>query len=154
MNYSLIRITLDEITDNIELNTKEELDEDEKRKSDELENLGYLSKFLINPTIVVDGKTGSGKDKDKDKDSTITFMAELNGIDEKVRTECAKIYIGDYAKLINNTDKIPTSLNNFLTNLKSEMEGFRLKCVRDLRTYVKFLFFVFLRFFLKFFIIE
>ena len=137
LHYSLIRINLDELTDNIEFNTKEELDEDEKRKYEELESLGYLSKFLNNPTLIIDGQKGSGKDKDKDKDSSITFMAELNGIDDKVKSECAKIYTGDYAKLINNPDKIPTSLNNFLTNLKFEMEGFRLKCVRDLRTYVK-----------------
>jgi hypothetical protein len=120
------------------LNTKDELDLDEKIKSEELENLGYLSKFLNNPTLVIDAKQNdSGKEKDKNNsNSSITFIAELNGIDDKVKAECAKIYVGDYAKLINNPDKIPTSLNNFLINLKSEMQGFRLKCVRDLRTYV------------------
>lgn len=75
--------------------------------------------------------------KEKDKEpSSISFISELNGIDEKVKVECAKIYVAEYAKLINNPDKIPVSLNNFLQNLKYEMESFRLKCVRDLRTFV------------------
>ncbi len=131
----MIRININELADSIELLTKEEIDEDEKRKLDELENLGYLSKFLNN-SMVNDPK-GGNKEKDKDKEGNMaSFITELNGIDERVKVECSKIYIGEYAKLRNNPDKIPVSLNNFLQNLKSEMESFRLKCVRDLRTYV------------------
>ena len=121
------------MADSIELISKEEYDEDDKRKIEELENLGYLSKFLNLP---FNPETKNTKEKDKEP-SVISFISELNGIDEKVKSECSKIYIGDYAKLINNPEKTPSSLNLFLQNLKNEMESFRLKCVRDLRTYVK-----------------
>lgn len=129
LNYNLIRINLNELSESTELQQKEEFEEDEKRKIEELENLGYLSKFL-NITPSQDNKNS------KDKEIIISFIAELNGIDEKVKQDCAKIYLGEYLKLINNTEKIPVSLNNFLINLKFEMESFRHKCVRDLRTYV------------------
>ena len=114
LNYNLIRINLNELSESTELQQKEEFEEDEKRKIEELENLGYLSKFL-NITPSQDNKNS------KDKEIIISFIAELNGIDEKVKQDCAKI---------------PVSLNNFLINLKFEMESFRHKCVRDLRTYV------------------
>ena len=129
LNYNLIIIKLNELSESTELQQKEEFEEDEKRKIEELENLGYLSKFL-NITPSQDNKNS------KDKEIIISFIAELNGIDEKVKQDCAKIYLGEYLKLINNTEKIPVSLNNFLINLKFEMESFRHKCVRDLRTYV------------------
>lgn len=130
LNYNLIRININELSDTIELLTKEDNDEDEKRKLEEIENLGYLSKFLTVP-VPVDPKNTKEKEP-----SVISFISELNGIDEKVKSECSKIYVGDYLKLINNPEKIPVSLNLFLQNLKFEMESFRLKCVRDLRTYV------------------
>lgn len=100
---------------------------------EELENLGYLSKFL-NGQVFSDSKNTKEKDKEF---SILSFLTELNGIDDKVKLECAKIYVGEFVKLINNSDKIPISLNQFLQNLKLEMEAFRLKCVRDLRTYVR-----------------
>lgn len=121
---------MNELSETCEITTKEEIDEDDKRKQEELENLGYLTKFLSQPA------QDSKNPKEKES-SPISFVAELNGIDEKVKVECARIYIGEYSKLINNPEKIPPSLYNFLQNLKLEMESFRLKCVRDLRTYVK-----------------
>lgn len=136
LNYNLIRINLNELSESTEIQQKEEFEEDEKRKIEELENLGYLSKFL-NIAPNQDNKNS----KDKDKETIISFIAELNGIDEKVKQDCAKIYLGEYLKLINNPEKIPVSLNNFLINLKFEMESFRHKCVRDLRTYVNLIFF-------------
>ncbi len=128
----MIRININELSDTIELVTKEENDDDEKRKQEEIENLGYLSKFLSIP-VTIDNKNTKEKDKEP---GVISFISDLNGIDEKVKLECSKIYLGEFAKLIINSEKIPASLSLFLQNLNTDMESFRLKCVRDLRTYV------------------
>ena len=113
--YNDKRITLKENSESIDLSGKEEIEEDSNRNAYELSFLGLLSKSL----------NGS-------------FSQELNSIYDSVKVECSKIYVGQFAALINNPDKIPLSFLPFLQKLKQEMENFRLKCVRDLRTYVIF----------------
>jgi golgin subfamily A member 4 len=134
--YSLLRVSLKENSDNIEIFNcpKDEIEEDEKRKHNELLNLGYLSKFIIEGS---GSNSAPSKDKKNVNESGPNFIHELNSIEEKVKVECAKIYTGEFAKVINNPMKIPETLIPFLQNVKVEMENFRLKCVRDLRTYVR-----------------
>lgn len=124
--YELKRIKLDELSEVLDITAKDELEEDEKLKIIELENLGLLAKFIT--AVPVKGA--------KDKDNISSFNAEMNSITDKVKQECQKIYIGEYAKLINNPDKMNPSLVPFIAKLKTDMENFRLKCIRDLRTYV------------------
>jgi hypothetical protein len=71
------------------------------------------------------------------KNLNSSFSQELSSIDDSVKAECIKIYVGQTASLINNPDKMPVSLIPFLHKLKQDMEIFRVKCVRDLRSYVK-----------------
>ena len=111
--YNEKRITLKENTENIEITAKEDLEEDSKRKLFELSFLGLLTKNLNS-----------------------SFSQELISIDDNVKAECIKIYVGQTASLINNPDKIPVSIVPFLQKLKQDMEIFRLKCIRDLRSYV------------------
>jgi len=113
--YSLVRITLRENSESLELSGKEELDEDEKRKVSEQENLGLLSKFLNVNT---------------------TYDQEINAIEDKVKAECAKIYTGEFQKLINTPEKILPCLIPFLKSTKTEMEKSRLVYIRDLRSFV------------------
>jgi hypothetical protein len=115
-----------ELSDILDITAKDEIEEDEKAKIIELENLGLLSRFIT----AVPVKSA------KDKDNTQTFNSELGTITDKVKQECQKIYTGEYAKLINNPDKMNPTLIPFIIKLKTEMENFRLKCIRDLRTYV------------------
>jgi len=108
------RITLKENTETIDITSKEDLEEDSKRKVFELSFLGLLSKNFNS-----------------------SFSQELSSIDDRVKAECIKIYVGQTASLINNPDKMPVSIVPFLQKLKQDMEIFRIKCVRDLRSFVK-----------------
>ena len=128
MVYNLSRISLKELNEVIEITAKDELEEDEKEKINEIDNLGLLSKTLNN--IVPNVKGG------KEKDNNLTFQNELSTITDKVKLECQKLYTGDFAKIINNNEKINPTLIPFIQKLKTEMENFRLKSIRDLRTYV------------------
>jgi len=103
------RITLKENTETIDITSKEDLEEDSKRKVFELSFLGLLSKNFNS-----------------------SFSQELSSIDDRVKAECIKIYVGQTASLINNPDKMPVSIVPFLQKLKQDMEIFRIKCVRDL----------------------
>ncbi len=78
----------------------------------------------------------TGKNDKKGGDNFPNYTNELNSIEEKIKGECAKVYTGEYVKLLNTPNKLPPSLVPFITNFKTEMENFRMKCVRDLRTYV------------------
>lgn len=115
-------MNLKDDVESIENTAKNELDEDERRKQSELVNLGYLT------------EVPQGRAVQKDIPN---YAIEIGAIDEKVKAECLKIYTGEFAKQLNSTIKIPNSLISFLQNLKIEMENFRLKCVRDLRTFVR-----------------
>ena len=64
-----------------------------------------------------------------------SYNNEIASIDDKLRSECAKIYVGNYAKFLNPQEKLPDSLVPFLEDIKREMEIMRLKCVKDLRTF-------------------
>ena len=111
-NYSFT-ISLKENAESIDITGKEELEEDSNRKLVELSYMGLLSKNI-----------------------NVSFSQELNSIDDSVKIECSKIYIGQSASFINNPDKIPLSFFPFIQKLKQEMELFRIKSIRDLRTYV------------------
>jgi hypothetical protein len=124
-----------EYSDTLDLTGKEELDEDEKNKITELGNLGHLAKVMSGTALQVGNTNAKPNVK---KDETFTFTVELNTIDEKVKQECQKIYIGEYSKIINIPEKIVPSLIPFIQGLKQELENFRLKCIRDLRTYVNY----------------
>jgi hypothetical protein len=125
---------LKEFSETLDLTAKDELEEDEKNKIIELNNLGLLAKVMTGTALVV-GNNNPKANVKKDE-SQFTFLNELNTIDEKVKQECQKVYTGEYSKIINNPDKMTPSLVPFLQKLKQDMENFRLKCIRDLRTYV------------------
>ncbi len=134
-SYSLIRVSLRENVESIEIISKEEIEEDEKRKKEEIKVLGLLSFFILNENSITPTNPPSKNEK-KGGDSFPNYLNELNSIEDKVKAECAKVYIGEYAKLINNPAKIPPSIAPFIQNFKTEMDNFRIKCIRDLRTYV------------------
>ena len=145
-SYSLVRVNNKENVEYIENTTKDELEEDEKRKQLEIVNLGYLTNSVLDPSDISLNKSGgisgfsannSTKNNVNFSSNAFNFNSEINAIEEKVRVECIKVYTGEFAKILNNNSKIPNSLLLFLQNLKNEMETFRLKCVRDLRTYVR-----------------
>ena len=130
--YQLSRVIMRENVESHEIVEKEDIDLDEKLKKDELLCLGILGQILSdnNPQNQGDKKKGgnvSGNDG--------TFNNEIKVIDEKIRSECAKIYTGNFAKFLNPTEKIPDSLIPFLNNTKNDMELMRLKFVKDLRTF-------------------
>lgn len=134
-SYSLFRVTMNEISEVIENSSKEDLEEDERRKKEELRKLGLLSNFILNTHEIPPSQNVKG-DKNKDKDFP-NFLSELNSIEDKVKAECVKVYTGEFAKLINNPTKLPPALVPFLQNVKTDLENFRLKCIRGLRTFVK-----------------
>ena len=132
--YTINRINLTENLESVEISSKEDMEEDERRKKQEIKNLGLLSNFLLENS----NANAANAKNDKKGESFPNFVIELSSIEDKVKAECSKIYTGEYAKLINNPGKIPLSFIPFLQNIKDEMENFRIKCIRDLRTFVKY----------------
>ena len=131
-SYQLNRVLMKENTEDCSIVEKEDVDADEILKREELLGLGLLAKYILDPNL------STGADK-KGKTTSATgepsYSNEIASIDEKVKTECSKIYVGNYAKFLNATEKIPDSLIPFLDDIKRDMEIMRLRCVKDLRTF-------------------
>ena len=128
--YQLSRVLMKENTEDVTITEKEDLDADEALKNDEILSLGFLAKSILDPNAnpVQDKKKGATGNEP-------SYNSEIASIDDKIRSECAKIYVGNYAKYLNPQEKLPDSLIPFLEDIKREMEIMRLKCVKDLRTF-------------------
>ena len=110
----LARLTYQEKTAEVELTVGEQGQADEKRKDEELENLGPLGY----------------------KNSTQTYykFPEMIGVIEKASKDlCGKLYTGDIAKFLVGPEKIPEYLTNFLEGMRRQSEDFRIGSVRQLR---------------------
>ena len=131
--YQLSRVIMKENVESHEISEKEDIENDEKLKSEEIKCLGMLGKIILegNPQSQNDNKKKGGNQNSNEPN----FNNEIGVIDDKVKNECAKIYTGNYAKFLNPTEKIVDSLIPFLENIKKEMELMRLRCVKDLRTF-------------------
>ena len=129
-SYQLSRVIMKENIEDITITEKEDLDADEVLKNDEILSLGFLAKSILDPSsnIAPDKKKGATGNEP-------SYNNEIASIDDKIKSECAKIYVGNYAKYLNPQEKIPDSLIPFLEDIKREMEIMRLKCVKDLRTF-------------------
>ena len=123
-SYQLNRVIMKENKEDSTITEKEDLDFDEQLKKEELLSLGFLSKSILEPNA--EDKKGNKEDPG--------FNTEIHSIDDKIKSECAKLYTGNYAKYLNPTEKIPDSLIPFLEDIKRDMEIMRLKNVKDLRT--------------------
>ena len=130
-SYQLSRVLMKENTEDIAITEKEDIDADEALKNDEILSLGFLAKSILDPNSV-----NVAQDKKKGViGNEPSYNSEIASIDDKIRSECAKIYVGNYAKYLNPQEKVPDSLIPFLEEIKREMEIMRLKCVKDLRTF-------------------
>ena len=129
-SYQLSRVLMKENTEDITITEKEDQDADEALKNEEISSLGFLAKSILDPN--------ANNQTDKKKGATgnePSYNNEIANIDDKIRSECAKIYVGNYAKYLNPQEKLPDSLIPFLEDIKREMEIMRLRCVKDLRTF-------------------
>ena len=106
------------------ISKKEDFDFDEQLKKEELLGLGILSKSIVD----------TNPDDKKGNKEELLYISELKSLDEKIKSECAKIYTGNYSKYLNPTEKIPDSLIPFLEDIKRDMEIIRLKNIKDLRS--------------------
>ena len=131
-SYQLSRVLMKEDKEDCTITEKEDLDADEILKREELLSLGFLAKSILDPNLAV---SGDKKNKPASSTGEPNFNVEISSIDEKMKAECAKIYVGNYAKYLNATEKMPDSLVPFLDDLKREMEIMRLRAVKDLRTF-------------------
>ena len=129
--YQLSRVIMKENIEDIAITEKEDIDEDEALKKEELLSLGFLSKSILDPSLNIN----QDKKKSGGQAGEPSYNNEIASIDDKLRNECAKIYVGNYAKFLNPQEKLPDSLVPFLEDIKREMEIMRLKCVKDLRTF-------------------
>ena len=119
-----------ENTEDVTITEKEDIDADEALKNEEISSLGFLAKSILDPN--------ANNPSDKKKGTTGNepcYNSEIANIDDKIRSECAKIYVGNYAKYLNPQEKLPDSLIPFLEDIKREMEIMRLRCIKDLRTF-------------------
>ena len=129
--YQLSRVIMKETTEDITITEKEDLDADEALKNEEILSLGFLAKSILEPNEI-----NNPQDKKKSAGGNEpNYNNEIASIDDKIRNECAKIYVGNYAKWLNPQEKVPDSLIPFLEDIKREMEIMRLRCVKDLRTF-------------------
>lgn len=60
-------------------------------------------------------------------------MDWVGEIEKNTAIEAQKIYIGDKAKFLNGTDKIPDYLRTYITNNRKNAEEFRISSCRNLR---------------------
>jgi hypothetical protein len=129
--YQLMRVNLKEDSESTEITEKEDIDLDQNLKNEEILSLGVLGKLLLDPNsqTQVSNKKGSSSNTNEPN-----YNNEISLIDEKLRSECAKVYTGNFAKYLNPTEKMPDSLRKFLDQQKIEMEKFRKKFIKDLRT--------------------
>ena len=129
-SYQLSRVIMKENTEDVTITEKEDIDADEALKNEEISSLGFLAKSILDPN--------ANNPSDKKKGATgnePSYNSEIANIDDKIRSECAKIYVGNYAKYLNPQEKLPDSLIPFLEEIKREMEIMRLRCIKDLRTF-------------------
>ena len=129
--YQLSRVIMKETTEDITITEKEDLDADEALKNEEILSLGFLAKSILEPN---EGNNPQDKKKSAGGNEP-NYNNEIASIDDKIRNECANIYVGNYAKWLNPQEKVPDSLIPFLEDIKREMEIMRLRCVKDLRTF-------------------
>lgn len=59
-----------------------------------------------------------------------TFMKYVEDIEKVISDESRTIYVGDKAKFLTGTDKIPDFLRVYIVNMKKSCEAFRVSCVR------------------------
>lgn len=148
LNYNIIRVSTNEFSDSTEVSKEEQSNDYYNKYYKELQILGYIASNLPEPAIIQENISTS---KDKAKDNKVnslsgnppisdTFFSDLNQIEEKVKLECSKVYTGEYLKLIQNNEKMPTHLNSYLKKSKEELHNFRLKSIRILRTHSQNLF--------------
>ena len=83
--YQLMRVNLKEDSESTEITEKEDIELDQNLKNEEILSLGVLGKLII----------------DNNYELKNTFNSDLNSIDEKLRSECAKVYTGNFAKYLN-----------------------------------------------------
>ena len=96
-NYKSRRVNMKENVNYTENTSKEEIELDEKRKQNELLNLGYIGKLYLNLRLNDDISkitSSNNKNVNKEKENTLNFITELNSVDDKVKQECIKIYTG------------------------------------------------------------
>ena len=130
-SYQLTRVIMKENTEDITILEKEDIDADEALKKEEILSLGFLAKSILDPStnVIQDKKKSASQGNEPN------YNNEIGAIDDKLKSECAKIYVGNYAKFLNPQEKLPDSLIPFLEEIKREMEIMRLRCVKDLRTF-------------------
>ena len=90
--YQLSRVIMRENIESHEITEKEDIDLDEKLKNEELLPLGMLGKILLegNPQTSNDPKKKGGQSGGEPN-----YNNEIGTIDDKVKTECAKLYVGN-----------------------------------------------------------
>jgi len=110
----LVRITYLEKQGEIELQPEEQGQVDEKRKEEELENLGAIGFKNVSQAY-------------------LKFNETVAQIEKQSKELCPKLYTGENAKFLVGADKIPEYLSAFLEGMKKQAEEFRISCVRLLR---------------------
>lgn len=57
-------------------------------------------------------------------------MQQIDDVEKVMKEEVQKIYVGDKAKYLTGTDKIPDFLREYIATMKKNAETFRLNSVR------------------------
>ena len=111
---ALARLSYAEKQAEVEPTAAETGNVDEKRKEEELENLGPLG--YKNPN-----------------QPYLKYAETIVQIEKQSKEICAKLYTGDIAKYLVGAEKIPEYLTTFLEGMRRQSEDFRLSSVRQLR---------------------
>lgn len=107
----LARLSYSERQPEVELTAAEQGTVDDKRKDEELENLGPLGY--------------------KNASQTYYKFPDMIGVIEKQSKDiCGKLYTGEIAKYLVGADKVPEYLTTFLEGMRRQAEDFRIGSVR------------------------
>lgn len=110
----LARLSYSEKQAEVDLTAAEQGAVDDKRKDEELENLGPLGY--------------------KNASQTYYKFPDMIGVIEKQSKDiCGKLYTGEIAKYLVGADKVPEYLTTFLEGMRRQSEDFRIGSVRQLR---------------------
>ena len=97
--------------------------------------------------IEIEQVTKEEEIKIEQEQTALGFIVDSNGskyqkeillIEDRLKSECSKIYVGEHSKLLDPQLKMPKSLFVFLEKLKKDMATFRIKSIKDLKQLVGF----------------
>lgn len=140
LKYNIVRTSINEFTEEVLILDKEQISKDIELQEKELSGLGILyntSMYIEDNKKLKNNKKDAPNNNDKtniQSNLSVFITSDINSIDDKVKECCLKCYSGEYSKLIQNNEKMPNLLYQYLLKSKNDILNLRIQTIRNLRT--------------------